>query len=264
MEDLYKRTDRAAAFDRVADQYARLRPGYPAELGAHIERLAGICPPAHLLEIGVGAGQATQLFHGRGYRITGVEPGAAMRNTARARLQPPENLEIEAGRFEEWDAAGRRFDLIYSGSAFHWVDPEIGYPKVAQLLTDRGALAFFWNMFPNPAGEVWDRLAEAYARNTPAIAESRGKRDYQRTIDERRQQIVATGLFGDVLVQEFPWSRRLTAEEFIGLLGTYSDHILLPEEQRQALFADISGHIASAGGFIDRPWTAVLFFAEKR
>ena len=45
------------------------------------------------------------------------------------------------------DAMERAFDLAISGEAFHWISPEIGYPKVASALKDGGSAAFFWILY---------------------------------------------------------------------------------------------------------------------
>jgi hypothetical protein len=41
-------------------------------------------------------------------------------------------IAVEPASFEAWDAAGRGFDLITSGQAWHWVDPDIGAESVVR------------------------------------------------------------------------------------------------------------------------------------
>lgn len=40
----------------------------------------------------------------------------------------------------------KSFDLVISATAFHWISPEIGYPKAAQVLKDSGYIAIFSNL----------------------------------------------------------------------------------------------------------------------
>jgi hypothetical protein len=47
--------------------------------------------------------------------------------------------------FETWDAGGRRFRLLASAQAWHWVDPARGFARAAEVLDRGGILAAFWN-----------------------------------------------------------------------------------------------------------------------
>ena len=35
-------------------------------------------------------------------------------------------IEVEVATFEAWDSAGRTFDAVAAGQAWHWVDPVAG------------------------------------------------------------------------------------------------------------------------------------------
>ena len=262
--NMHLKRDRAEAFNSVAEEYDRFRPGYPQALRDCIEQLADLKPGSDLLEIGVGPGQATRLFINRRYHIVGNEPGEQLRNVAWKSLGQPAELRLEGGNFEDWDAAGRTFDLIYSGSAFHWVNPKTGYAKAAGLLRSHGCMALFWNMFPETNDPIWAEIRDAYRQFAPEIAEKRCKNDFAATIEERRQQISATGLFRELTVHHFPWSKTFNPEEFFQLHMTYSDHILLPVATRERLFAAIGRIIARNENRVVRPWDAVLFFARRK
>ena len=49
--------------------------------------------------------------------------------------------------FEAWDPAGRAFDAVIAGHAWHWVDPVAGAAKAVPALRLGGQLAVFWNAF---------------------------------------------------------------------------------------------------------------------
>ena len=57
-----------------------------------------------------------------------------------------QDVRVEVARFEEWNDAGRRFDLLTCGDAWHWIEPKRGAAKVAQVLRPGGAFARFWNI----------------------------------------------------------------------------------------------------------------------
>ena len=55
-------------------------------------------------------------------------------------------VDVVVSAFEEW-TPGRTFDLVCSGQAWHWIDPEMGYRRAAELLRPGGRLAVFWNSY---------------------------------------------------------------------------------------------------------------------
>jgi hypothetical protein len=59
--------------------------------------------------------------------VLGVEPDARMAAFARG-----SGVEVEVATFEAWDAAGRAFDAVVAGTAWHWVDPVAGAAKAAR------------------------------------------------------------------------------------------------------------------------------------
>ncbi len=105
---------RASSFGADAEQYDRTRPSYPAALVDDLMADA----PRHVVDIGCGTAKAGRLFAERGCRVVGIEPDVRMAEVARRYLPV-----VEVAGFEEWDAAGRIFDLAVSGQAWHLVHP---------------------------------------------------------------------------------------------------------------------------------------------
>ncbi len=137
-------------FDQVALDYDEVRPGYPADLVEDIIRLSDLPPNARILEVGCGTGIATLPFAVRGYSILCLDIGAQLLAVAGRNLEKFENVDTELVSFEEWKPETRRFDLFMSASAFHWVDPEVGYPKAAGVLKPSGSMAIFTHYHPAP------------------------------------------------------------------------------------------------------------------
>ena len=54
-------------------------------------------------------------------------------------------VPVELASFEDWDDRGRTFDLITFGDAWHWIDPERGWRKIARVLAPGGTVVRFWN-----------------------------------------------------------------------------------------------------------------------
>src|SRR5262249_45057640 len=177
-----------------------------------------------------GTGKAARLIAERGVSVLGVEIDERMAAVARTH-----GIAVEVGGFETWDAAGRRFDLIVSGQAWHWIDPERGAAKAGQLLGGGGLLAPFWN-FTGLDPDVQARLDDVYARIAPQItARSVVRRGGPATIPPAVQRLRATGRFAEVEHRRYPWDSDYTTAEWLELIQTHSDHSTLPPERLAAL-----------------------------
>jgi hypothetical protein len=75
----------------------------------------------------------------------------------------------------------------------------------------------------------------------------------------------ASGLFGPVTVRRREWDVVHTADEHLALLNTYSPHLVMPEKQRQELFARIRRRIdARPGGTACKSMLALVQVARRR
>jgi len=248
-------------FNGVAEFYAAYRPDYPDVLIECVISLTGIHKSGKILEIGSGTGKATALFAQRGYSILCIEPGENLVSVAKQNLENFPRIEFQEFAFEDWNEPTNEFDLVISAQAFHWVPKEIGYAKVARALKANGYLALFWNMYPYPKGGIYDDLRKVYKEQTPTLATRTGS--YEDLLKQREIEIIESGCFGTVEVRKFPWLTRYSTEQYLGLLNTYSDHLRLPEEDRNRLFESVAEVIERHGGFIEKPYLAVLYVAQK-
>lgn len=126
-------------FDEIVAQYDKIRPVYPGALFADMFDYVGPDNTGKALEIGAGTGRATVFVLDAGYAVTAVEPGENMAAFLQDRLGGTSGLNIIVAAFEDAPLEDESCDLIYAGSAFHWVDAEIGCPKAFRLLK-RGIL----------------------------------------------------------------------------------------------------------------------------
>jgi SAM-dependent methyltransferase len=213
--------DRAESFGPVAAQYEKYRPTYPAQLVEDL--LAG---GAHrVLDLGCGTGKAARLFAARGADVLGVEIDPAMAEVARS-----QGLAVEVGRFEDWDDRGRRFDLVISGQAWHWIDPAIGAPKVVRLLDGAGELAVFWN-FDELAAEEREILLGVYREVAPELVSDPAAG----TDDTHRRRLEDSSAFRTVEAVTYPAERQWPVDEWVGYLSTHSSLLLLGNRLPQVL-----------------------------
>lgn len=252
-------------FDLIADDYDAIRPGYPAAL---IDDITALMPPpedARVLEIGCGTGQATFPFAQRGYRMLCLELGPALAAHAARKCAQYPNVKIEVTSFEDWPAQPETFDLVMSATAFHWIPPEIGYPKAAQILKPGGTLAIFSNEHPTPFTGFFAEVQPIYRRVVPQWSHTPESPTIEERIATTAATIDKTALFAPVVVKTYAWTQDYTAQEYIRLLNTYSDNRNLPPEQRAQLFRELAEVIdTNYGGAITKPYLAVLYLAQKR
>lgn len=161
-------------FDGVADVYDDARPDYPSDLYRDLIELCGIGREAELLEIGCGSGKATGPLANYGFRIVGIEIGERLATVARRKLSAYPLVDVVTSSFEDWNSGGRRFDLVYAATSWHWIDPDIRYIKTASLLKPGGHLAFWSATHAFPAGfdpffteiqAVYEAIGESYAED---------------------------------------------------------------------------------------------------
>lgn len=242
-------------FDRDPGSYEAVRPGYPDALVDDIVALARLSPGARVLEVGSGTGQATRLFLARGFAVTAVEAGPALAEATR-RL----GADVRVGRFEEIALEGG-WPLVYAATSWHWIDPARGYARARALLAGGGALAVFWNEHVRGADDVgfFDATQDLYE----AAGMARGRLQPSTQLHDRTPELVASGDFGDVVRRQFPWHADYDARTYARLVGTYSDHMRLPDETRARLLDGIAALIdARFGGKIRKHYVADLYVAR--
>jgi len=264
MADEERRLQRRGTFDEVAELYARGRPVYPAFVLDDVVELGGFGPGSRIVEIGCGTGQATAGLAQRGLEITCVELGARLAEVARRELARYPTVRVVNADIEDWKPEAAPYDGVAAFTAFHWVDPERRYELAAAMLRPDGALAVasVHHVMPPNADPFYFEVQEDYRavgmagdRPPPPPAEIAGI----------AAEIDASGLFGPVSVRRREWDVVNTADEHLALINTYSDHLLLPKEQREELFARIRRRIDDRpGGTVRKSMLAVIQVARRR
>ena len=159
-------------FDEAAAEYDRNRPTYPDELIAHACEVAGIGSGDPVLEVGCGSGQLTRSLVARGLHVTALEPGKHLVSLAEQYLGGPGGVEFVNARFEDAKLPRGHFRVVFSASAFHWIDPEVSWQKVARLLPPGGTLALvqYCGLQEEQSKSDQEALLSALARVAPEIA----------------------------------------------------------------------------------------------
>lgn len=258
--------DGKKVFDEDARQYDLSRPSYPDELVRDVLAYSCISGDSRILEIGSGTGQATVPFARHGNPMLCLEPGPTMSLIAKEKLSSYPRVRVETLSLEDWPLEPNAFDLAISGTAFHWIPPDISFPKVASALTNEGALALFWNKHPGPYSLPFSEMNLQYRLHAPEMAreETGNERvQFDSWVCRYAAEIAMTHLFRDVETMLYPWSQEYGLQEYLDLLDTYSDHRSLPQEVRSRLYEGVSDVIARHGGRVVKEYVAVLFLARK-
>ena len=254
-------------FDEVAEVYDHARPIYPEQLFDDLIALAKLQPRANLLEIGCGTGRTTLPLARRGFQITCVELGENLAAVARRNLAPFPEVRVVVAPFETWDPGGQTFDLVYAAASWHWLDPDVRYPKAAGLLKRGGSLAIIsgGHAFPKDADRFFFEIQDVYRELGMEPKGEQWPPPLPVDVPDMREEIEATGLFADFDSRRYVWERTYTAEEYIALLNTFSGHIALEPDKREYLYRNVRQRInARAGSRIRRHWLAILNLAHKR
>lgn len=253
-----------SSFDQVADDYDAVRPGYPPLLISDIVSLAALPSPARILEIGCGTGQATLPFAQRGDQLICLDIGGALLSIARHKFAAYLHVQFHHAAFETWPAPADSFDLVMSATAFHWVAPEIGYPKAAALLKETGSLAIFSNEHRPLAPELAADFYHIEQRIVPWWPDQRTPPTLEAVIAETAATINATRLFAPVIVKTYPWTQTYTTSTYIRLISTYSNYRSLKASTRTQLFRATADLIDQQyAGKITKSYLAVLYLARK-
>jgi SAM-dependent methyltransferase len=262
--------ERGLVFDRIAEEYDRVRPGYPPELvdaalaGAEIGRV---------LEVGSGTGQLTEALAARGLDVEAVEPGANLAALAQRRVP---GLRVHAGRFEDVTLPQESYDAVFSATAFHWVDPAVGWAKVAAVLRPRGRFALLAHVYVSDAEvrSVQQALSVAYGESwtfpsaEDVLAEAAAHRgnisEVWAALSSAKARGEAAELFGEARVEARPLHHDLDADAFLALQRTTSTHLMLEPDRVGAVEQAILDLIAARGGRYPIRQLAVLAVAERR
>lgn len=253
-------------FDTVADRYDAARPDYPVALYDALISAANLARDARLLEVGSGTGKATRPLAERGFAITCLEPGSHLAAVARRSLARYPQVRIVEAAFEDWQPGPpERFDLVFAATAWHWIDPAVGYQRAWQALRPGGYLAI-WG-----AGHVLPADGDSFFRDIQDVYDEIGEGVPPGTDFPRPGQLPTlcgniedSGLFSVSMTAEYIWEHSYTAAEYIGLLGTFSGHIDMAQWQRDRLYSEIRRRLAARpDGTLRRHWGGVLHVARR-
>jgi SAM-dependent methyltransferase len=248
----------AEGFGRDPEHYDRARPRYPQAL---VERIVASSPGRNVLDVGIGTGIAAQGFRSAGCTVLGVDPDERMAAYARRH-----GFQVEVARFEEWDPAGRAFDAVVAGQAWHWVDPVLGAAKASRVLPPGGRLAVFWNAMELPP-ELREALAEAFVKAVPGAPGARsagsGPTGYQAFFARAADGLRQAGAFGEPERWEVEWEHSYGRDEWLDAMATGGGCNRLDPPQLGSLLRDVGDCLDALGERLTVRYATVAVTAAR-
>jgi SAM-dependent methyltransferase len=259
--EIHRHRQVAESFGGDAGRYNRTRPPYPDAL---VDRIIAASPGRDVLDVGCGTGIEARQFLAAGCAVLGVEPDTRMAEFARRT-----GVAVEVAAFEAWDPAGREFDAVIAGTAWHWVDPVAGAAKAASVLRRGGRLAPFHHVFQAPP-EVTQAQVAVYRRVlpdspfNPASQQAGSALDlYQPLFAKIADGIREAGQFSEPEQWRFDWERTYSTDEWLDQIPTHGSLTQLPPDKLAQVQEGVGAAIDAMGGSFTMHYATVAVTAAR-
>ncbi len=238
-------------FAERCDVYERGRPGYPDEVVAHLESVAGLGPGTTVVDLAAGTGKLTRQLVATGARSLAVEPSAAMRDVCRRALP---DVPVVAARAEDLPLAGACADLVTVAQAFHWFDAARALAEMGRVLRPGGTVALLWN--ERDVRVPWmaelDDLMQWGRRGPYERAAS-----FQPVLD-------GSDWFEPSESARFAWADPTDRQGVTALVASRSYVNVMDEDERDVLLARVAELAAGLSEPIAVPYVTNVFTARRR
>jgi SAM-dependent methyltransferase len=230
---------RRSSFGSAAAHYERYRPGPP------IEAVDWVLPGhvARVVDLGAGTGALSRLLIGKADEVIAVEPDERMRAVLTEVVPGAQAVD---GRGEAMPLPDGSVDAVMASSSWHWMEPTTALAEVRRVLVPGGVLGAIW---------VGPDLDSDFVKSAQELLSQRTHGPGQTGVPDEQQELAGM-IMGDatrpVSRLEIPedagyetpelkiikWDIALNADEMIGLLGTLSWFLTMPDEQRSRVLGE--------------------------
>jgi hypothetical protein len=149
---------------------------------------------------------------------------------------------------------------------FHWIKPEIGFPKVCRLLKSRGVFAWI-SIQPAPADRsVHNELKKVYEKYKQYFGGEKLEFDSSFEVQRKQTDRIDTFRqygFNEIADKLYYGKRTLNASDYATLCGTHSDHRAIPEADRIPFLFEIEDAVNRCGGSFTFADTFLLCMGRK-
>jgi SAM-dependent methyltransferase len=138
-------SDPLTRFSNRSDNYAKFRPGYPAEVIEILKSDCGLSESSIIADVGSGTGILSEQFLQNGNSVVAIEPNAAMRQVAERLLQRYEKFGSINAAAEATTLGTGSVDFVTAAQAFHWFDRPRAKSEFVRILKSAGWVVLIWN-----------------------------------------------------------------------------------------------------------------------
>jgi SAM-dependent methyltransferase len=221
--------DAERGFARVAREYERGRPDYPAAAVEHLARRLGLGPGRTVIDLAAGTGKLTRPLLAVGGEVIAVEPVAEMRAAL------PGGVTALDGTAESIPLAPAAADAVTVAQAFHWFDGDRALAEIHRVLRGRGRLGLVWNKRDesDPLQARISEVIEPYRGRAPSHASLAWRAAFERT-----------PLFGPLAEWHGSWVHMTGADGLVARVASISFIAALPPDKRDGVLARVRGLVA--------------------
>jgi SAM-dependent methyltransferase len=182
---------------------------------------------------------------------------------------------VLAGQGESIPLPDASVDAVFASSSWHWMEPEQTLLEVARVLRPGGTLGVLWSG-PDPEGPFMLQ-ARALLESQPSDSESASTERPGSSEGSLADVVLADAdrpsstlvipsdrahSFDQPEFAAFTQDLALTADQLIGLMGTLSLFILMPEHRRLRIFGEARRLLSEALG-VEGPITVDVAFKTE-
>jgi SAM-dependent methyltransferase len=204
-------------------------------------------------------------FAALGCQLEGIEPNPDFYQLACQVCRAYPHVRLHNRTFEEWELPPQKFDAIVAATSFHWISPNIAYPKAVAALRPEGHLILLWNKELQPQYEIYQQLSPVYQTHAPTVERAHEDANTQIAIlDRLGQMAIDSGYFRDVVAEWMEVKVEYSIDRYLLLLNTYSNHLKLPPQQQQALFNGLRPVLKRNGETIELSYVSAFYIARPK
>ena len=234
------KSQRSRSFGAVASDYERFRPGPPtAAIDWLLEGASGT-----VVDLGAGTGALTKQLVGGVDHVIAIEPDDRMRDLLVSNLP---GVTALGGTGESMPLDSDSIGAVLASNCWHWMDPDATLLEISRVLTSGGTLGVVW-AGPDPEGPFVAHAQAMLSESSSGPRESGQDADWPADLgtevmdtDNRVETVlhIPDGFpFAQPEHMALTWDIPLTADDLIGLLGTFSWIITMRDDRRARVIGE--------------------------
>ena len=197
-------------FSIQSEQYAKFRPGYPAELFQFL--VSKVKSPTNVWDVGTGNGQFAVKLSACFKNVFATDISEQQLSHA----EKKENIHYSKQAAEQTNFPNDFFDLVTVAQAIHWFDLENFYDEVDRVLRSGGILAIAGYSVFSSTPQV-DKVVDHFYKNITGPYW-----DKERKYLDEHYQTIPVPTYDEIPCPSFTSIYEWDYEQLVGYLSTWS------------------------------------------